>query len=255
MHVDVILLSRDLSPPAPDVWEGIRSQAGVNLVIHRQVGTPRPGDRNRWETIARARNEARAVGSCPWVMLLDDDVVLGPACLDTPGSRALEQRPEFAALGADSAGEMNRPGESWDRPSHVGMAAVMFRREALAGLTFRWEGDKCECLCCCEDLRAAGWGIGYQPGALAWHRPATPDPTVSPTGTRADVSAIATRSAASGAGTAGQNPRGLRSTRPQPVSHPVPDDAPRGGQPRTCLGVRVRTVPDRAANGWPSSPA
>ena len=179
MHVDLILLSRDLSPPRPDVWEGIRSQSGVNLVIHRQVGAARPGDRNRWETIARVRNEARTLGSSPWVMYLDDDVVLGPGSL---GSlvQALEQQPRVAALGADSAGEMNRPGESWDRPSHVGMAAVMFRREVLAKITFRWEGEKCECLCCCEDLRAAGWAIGYLPGALAWHRPASSDGASAP---------------------------------------------------------------------------
>ena len=81
MHVDLLLLSRDLTPPRPDVWEGIQSQRGVLIHVHRLSGTPRPGDRNRWETIARARNQGRSLGASPWVMCLDDDVVLEPDCI------------------------------------------------------------------------------------------------------------------------------------------------------------------------------
>ena len=96
MHVDLILLSRDLTPPRPDVWGGIQSQRGVVLSAHRLTGTPRPGDANRWQTIARARNQARTLGASPWVMCLDDDVVLDTDCV----ARLLEglnRRPEFAA--------------------------------------------------------------------------------------------------------------------------------------------------------------
>jgi len=170
LHVDLILLSRDLTPPRPDVWEGIQAQRGVVICVHRLTGTPRPEDPNRWETIARARNQGRTLGASPWVMCLDDDVVLEPDCL-AQLVEGLQRRPEFAALAADSAGEMSRIWEHRDYPSHVGMAAVMFRRQRLAELTFRWENGKCECRCCCEDLRAASLGIGYHPGALAWHRP------------------------------------------------------------------------------------
>ncbi len=170
MHVDLILLSRDLAPPRPDVWAGIQAQRGVVLRIHRLTGTPRPEDANRWQTIARARNQGRTLGASPWVMCLDDDVVLEPDCLAQLVA-GLQRRPEFAALASDSAGEMSRIWEHWDYPSHVGMAAVMFRRQRLAELTFRWEHGRCECLCCCEDLRAVSQGIGYHPGALAWHRP------------------------------------------------------------------------------------
>jgi hypothetical protein len=170
MDVDLLLLSRDLSPPREDVRRGIEAQAGVRIRVHRVVGTPRPDDPNRWETIARARNQGKRLGTAPWVMCLDDDVVLGPGCIARL-VEALRTRPGFAAMGADSAGEMAEGWQNWDYPRHVGMAATLFRRERLAALTFRWEPGKCECLCCCDDLRHDGRGIGYLAGAQAWHRP------------------------------------------------------------------------------------
>lgn len=103
-------------------------------------------------------------------MLLDDDVVLDRYCV----ARLVEglgNRPEFAALGADSINEMEGGRNHWDYPPHVGMAAVLFRRERLEALTFRYEHSKCECRCCCDDLRRAGHAIGYLSGAHAWHRP------------------------------------------------------------------------------------
>jgi hypothetical protein len=53
------------------------------------------------------------------------------------------------------------------------MGATLFRRERLTVITFRWESERCECQCCCDDLRRAGFGIGYLPGAVASHRPST----------------------------------------------------------------------------------
>ena len=85
--------------------------------------------------------------------------------------QAISHKKGFAALGADSAGEMAGEWQNWDYPRHVGMAATLFRRERLERLTFRWEPGKCECRCCCDDLREAGFGIGYQIDARAWHRP------------------------------------------------------------------------------------
>ena len=178
MIADILLLSRDDSPPRLDVWGGIQSQVGVELRVHRIVGPPRPGDRNRLDTIVRARNGGRRLGSAPWVMMLDDDVVLAPDCVARL-VEALRGRPGFAAMGADYDGEMTRWPGSWDHPPHVGMGATLFRRERLAGVTFRWEPGKCECRCCCDDLRRGGWGIGLVPGARARHRPERsrrPDP-------------------------------------------------------------------------------
>ena len=170
MDIDLLFLSRDLSPPRPDVWEGIQAQEGVTLRVIRITGPAVPGDRSRFETIVRARNAGKRQGSAPLVMLLDDDVVLGPRCVARL-AEGLINRPEFAALAADSGGEMNDGRDHWDYPRHVGMAAVLFRRERLEALTFRWEPTKCECQCCCDDLHRAGYAIGYMPGAEAWHRP------------------------------------------------------------------------------------
>ena len=168
-EVDLILLSRDLSPPRDDVWRSVEVQQGLRVRIHRVAGTRCPDDANRWATIARARNEGKRRGSAPWVMLLDDDVVLGAWCVARL-VEALQRRPEFAALGADCAGEMSGSWGHRDYPRHVGMAATLFRRERLEKLTFRWEPGKCECQCCCDDLRRAGFAIGYLPEAEAWHR-------------------------------------------------------------------------------------
>ncbi|QEH33513.1 hypothetical protein OJF2_20150 [Aquisphaera giovannonii] len=170
MDIDLIVLSRDLSPLREDVRAGIAAQRGVTLTVHRCAGTRHPDDPHRRATIARARNEMKRFGSRPLVMFLDDDVVLGPGCVSAL-AEGLRRRAGFAALAADSAAEMGCELENWDCPSHVGMAAVLFRRRDLAGLTFRWDDERCECRCCCDDLRAAGRGIGYLRGAAAWHRP------------------------------------------------------------------------------------
>jgi Glycosyl transferase family 2 len=170
LDVDLLLLSRDLSTPRPDVWTGIMAQRGVRIQVHRVVGAPRADDVNRYQTIARARNEGKRLGKAPWVMLLDDDVVLGPDCVARL-VEGLQARPVFAVLAADSDGNMTRSPGHWDYPRHVGMAAVLFRREQLEEVEFRWETGKCECLCCCEDLRRDGHAIGYLRGAEAWHRP------------------------------------------------------------------------------------
>ena len=171
MDVDLVLLSRDLGPPRDDVRRAIDAQAGVRLRVHRVAGPARPGDANRWETIARARNEAKRRGSTPWVMFVDDDVVLAPDCVATLLA-SLQSRPSFAAMAADYNGEMAVDGGpwAWDRPSHVGMGAVLFRRGRLNPVVFRWEPGHCECACCVADLRRAGHSIGYHPRARAWHR-------------------------------------------------------------------------------------
>ena len=163
-EVDLIVLSRNGDPWAPEVWQGIASQVGVRLRIHRVIGRPEPSDRHRRETIARARNRGKRLGSCGWLMFLDDDVALGPRTV-AELIEGLKSRPAYGALAADYRGDC----AGTTPVPHVAMGATLFRRSALALIEFRWTAERCECQCCCDDLRRLGFGIGYLPGAAAGH--------------------------------------------------------------------------------------
>jgi hypothetical protein len=162
--VDLAVLTRDERPLSPTVSAALRDQRGVKLRIHRIIGKPQTDDANRVATIARARNEAVGRARSPWLMFLDDDVALAPDCVARL-HHALASRPEYGAFAADYLGEANACGSS----PHVAMGATMFRRSTLQRTTFRWEPNKCECLCCCEDLRRQGARVEYLTGARAWH--------------------------------------------------------------------------------------
>ena len=163
-YVDLVVLARDRAPLHPDVEHGIALQTGVHVIGHRVIGKPLPGESSRLPAIVRARNEGKERGSSPWLMFLDDDVVLSPntvrQLLDGLGAR-----PRFAALGADYLNESK--GRMACR--HVAMGAVLFRRSALNKIRFRWAPGECECLCCCQDLRRKRMQIGYLPAARARH--------------------------------------------------------------------------------------
>ena len=160
--IDLAILTRDQRPLSPTIARSIQQQRAVSLRVHRVIGTPQ-GDEHRVATIARARNEAIELSKSPWLMFLDDDVAMAPDCVARL-HHALVARPNFAAFGADYLGEARR-GSS----PHVSMGATLFRRSALNATPFRWEPQKCECLCCCEDVRARGSRIEYLPSARAWH--------------------------------------------------------------------------------------
>ncbi len=184
--IDLAILTRDDSPLMPTVSEAIHRVRGVNLLVHRIIGSPRKDDPHRVATIARARNAAVQQAKTPWLMFLDDDVALAPDCVSRL-QNALAARPEYAGLGADYLGEA-RPRRT---SHHVTMGATMFRTSALQRNPFRWETSKCECLCCCEDLRRLGHRVEYLSGARAWHvkRPqsASQQPAVESTCVMADV--------------------------------------------------------------------
>jgi hypothetical protein len=162
--IDLVLLTRDESALNPQVAQGIESQRGVRVTVHRIVGEQSTAGERRWSVIARARNEGKRRGVNPWLFFLDDDVVLDPDCLQRL-LKGLRARPAYAALAADylseSHGKMCSP--------HVAMGATLFRRVALDQISFRFAPDRCECSCCASDLRQRGMGIGYLPEAQAKH--------------------------------------------------------------------------------------
>ncbi len=164
-EVDLIVLSRDEGPLDTAVQRGVDAQQRVRIHLHRVFGRPRSTDQNRWETIARARNEGKGLGRSAWLMFLDDDVILAPDCIYEL-VRNLQRKPLHGALAADYLRE-DRAGHV---PRHVGLGATLFRRRVLDRIRFRWEDGRCECQCCCNDLRRRGLAIGYCPQARAEHR-------------------------------------------------------------------------------------
>lgn len=163
-EIDVVVLSRDeRALPAP-VARGIAVQRGVRINLHRVVGTPQPSDTSRWATIARARNVGKQMGRSPWLMFLDDDIELASDTIARLVD-ALRRRPGHGAMAADYIGESDHGCPT----AHVGMGATLFRRAVLDRIRFRCESDRCECQCCCDDMRQLGFGIAYLGAARAWH--------------------------------------------------------------------------------------
>ncbi len=164
IDVDVVILSRDESPLPAEIQNGLDAQTGVRLIVHRVIGTQLPSDACRWATIARARNAGKSLGHSPWLMFLDDDVRIAPDAVDRL-RRGLLANPLFGALAADYLGEA----AGIRSTPHVAMGATLFRRPALDRIRFRWSENRCECQCCCDDLRRQNIGIRYAPEARAWH--------------------------------------------------------------------------------------
>ncbi|TWT66410.1 glycosyltransferase [Allorhodopirellula solitaria] len=162
--IDVVILTRCDGDLPDAVLESLRRQRGVRVRWQQLVGAPRSDDAHRIATIARARNEGIARAQGDWVMFLDDDVILAPDCIARL-HHALMTRPDFAAVAADYLGDRARHGSS----PHVAMGATLFRRTTLQRIPFRWTVNKCECLCCCEDIRRAGGRIEYLSDARARH--------------------------------------------------------------------------------------
>jgi hypothetical protein len=194
--VDVVVLTRDgMAPPEP-VRAAIAAQTGPGLTtrLHVVAGIPRDGDISRAVTIARARDAGKRRGAARWLMFVDDDVLLGPGCITALVSE-LRQRPGYAGLAADYLGATAAAVTGADGiplTRHVGLGATLFRREVLAFVNFRAGDGHCECQCLCDDLRRAGFGIGYLPGAEARHEPGLTRAASAPAPTPADLATTAT---------------------------------------------------------------
>ena len=142
----------------------LEDQADVALNHYKLEGEPPLYGEGRIEAIARARNQVKKLGTAHFVMFLDDDVVL-PKDGIKDLTYALFFNREYAAIGIDY---QNAPRDPFGR-IHVAMGAVMFLRPILEQIRFRTEPGKCECLCCCEDIRRMGYLIDYLPGVKAKH--------------------------------------------------------------------------------------
>ena len=162
--VDVIVLHRPGVPPKDRVLQAIRDQRTVDVTLHLVVGAAGPHDTNRWITIARARNTARSLGESPWVMFVDDDVLLESDCIMTLLGE-LQQSDRTGVVAADYSDDRSRT----DRVGHVAMGATLFRRRVLQRLNFRATDRLCECWCACLDLRCNRIGIRYSDAAKALH--------------------------------------------------------------------------------------
>lgn len=163
--IDVVILTRDEGPLDSEVEQALRDQRQVRIRVIRIVGQPLSGERHRWQTIARARNEGKAQATAPWVLFLDDDVVLGRDTIYQLWE-ALSRRSNLAAIAANYQTTGMPP---WGH-RHIAMGATLFRASVLRLIRFRYDPRQCECQCCCDDLRKHGWGIDYLPQATAIHQ-------------------------------------------------------------------------------------
>jgi hypothetical protein len=163
-QVDVLtVLGPDRTICEP-VLSALKNQGDVELKHYVIHGTPLLPWEDRIYAIARARNHAKKEGDAHYVMFLDDDVVL-PSLGIEKLVYALLFSPHHAAVGIDYQG-MHQP---FLLSVHVAMGAVLFIRPILEQINFRAEPGKCECLCCCEDIRRMGYLIDYLPGLRAEH--------------------------------------------------------------------------------------
>lgn len=160
--VDVLTVLRPGHAICPPVLEALKNQGGVRLEHHVVEGKRFPGE-GRVAAIARARNQAKTRGTAHYALFLDRDVVLPPLGIEAL-VYGLIFNPRYAALGINYQAEVRTP---W--AAHVAMGATLFIRPILERIQFRAEGRRCECSCCCADIRRMGYGIDYVPGLRAEH--------------------------------------------------------------------------------------
>src|SRR3954451_20269590 len=159
--VDVLIVLAPGQVIYAPVLRALQDQ-GCVTIEHHVVDGPRLPEETRVAAIARARNRAKQLGQAHYVLFLDRDVILPPQGIEAL-IVGLIVNPRYAALGINYQGPV-APGTD-----HVAMGAAMFLRPILEQITFRAEPHRCECACCCEDVRRMGYLIDYLPGMCARH--------------------------------------------------------------------------------------
>jgi hypothetical protein len=134
----------------------------------------RVGDRK----LADARNNVKQYGASELVLMLDNDVAM-PAGSLVEMRRFLDGHADFGAIGLCKHRRIEFANdEAWLAERHIDMSCVLFRRDVLERVTFLDRhnattlGRKsrgCECINCCNDIRAMGLRIGFLPNVYADH--------------------------------------------------------------------------------------
>src|SRR3954453_7858254 len=148
MNVDVLTVLAPGEVVRPEALAALEQQGEVELRHYFAEGRRQRGE-SRSATVARARNVVKEQGDSDLALFMDRDVVL-PAGGIARLVHALLADPACGALGITYQGPQPSPAE------HVAMGAVLFRRAVLRQIRFRTEPGRCECFCCCEDVRRLG---------------------------------------------------------------------------------------------------
>ncbi len=153
-----------------EVIAGLAAQtAPTRLWVSTSVGDRR---------LADARNHVKQYGTSGYVLMLDNDVAMPPGSLAAMGA-FLDDHADYGAIALCKHSRLEFATDAdWLSAHHVDMSCVLFRREALARVTFldRHNQERlgrksrgCECVNCCEDIRAMGLKIGFLPNVYADH--------------------------------------------------------------------------------------
>ena len=163
MVIDVLTVLKSGHVILEPVMQALRLQGDVTLNHYVVPGPLQLPHETRYSAIARARNKAKAFGSASLAMFLDRDIVLPPGGIEKL-AWTLCAHPQYAAIGIDYQDEA-----SYSRGVHVSMGAILIHRSMFDRVTFRVEGDRCECWSFCRDLRCMGYKVDYIPGLKATH--------------------------------------------------------------------------------------
>ena len=163
MLVDVIMIIGANRIAKREVLESLNEQ-GIPFNFYVQRDTLRLS--SKIENIVHTRNIAKHLGNSPFVMWVDDDMVLPKEgiklCL-----QFLLSHPNFGAVGING----QKPVTFNPFRNHIGMASILVYRNLLDEITFRFERETkwCECMCFCDDLRKKNFLVDYLPGLRATH--------------------------------------------------------------------------------------
>jgi len=127
-----------------------------------------------------ARNQVKRYGTSPYVLMLDNDIVMPSGSLKQMIS-FLDSHPTYGAIAlCKHSGLRFDTDDGFLHAHHVDMSCVLFRKGTLDRITFvdaQSAGKagranlvgQCECANCCHDIRQMGLEIGFLPHIYVRH--------------------------------------------------------------------------------------